>query len=85
MWPNELVASVLEQSGVEFPYNSLFDPAVLPNQFDISFNPADSRPVLNNNVEKFKSLKPDWNPHHRNAYMNNLTRASADGLDRSFT
>nr|ADB11119.1 mating-type 1-1 protein [Pseudocercospora musae] len=36
----EQAASVLEQSGVEFPYNGLFDPAVLPSQFNISFNPA---------------------------------------------
>ena len=40
VWSDEQAASVLEQSGVEFPYNDLFDPAVLPSQFDISFNPA---------------------------------------------
>ncbi|KXT13854.1 hypothetical protein AC579_6905 [Pseudocercospora musae] len=32
-----------KQSGVESPHNSPFDPAVLPSQFDISFNPAVSR------------------------------------------
>lgn len=46
VWCDKQATSVLEQSGVEFPYNDLFDPAVLPSQFDISFNPAVPRYVL---------------------------------------